>query len=71
MGRSKRAGTSHGGAQGAPGAAPAVAPGAQFSTAGHIDTGRRRASRNGAVVETGMHRDLALEEPNAQAFRLD
>ncbi|WP_418251909.1 slipin family protein [Gordonibacter urolithinfaciens] len=50
MGRSKRAGTSHGGAQGAPGAAPAVAPGAQFSTAGHIDTGRRRASRNGAVV---------------------
>ena len=38
MGRSKRAGTSHGGAQGAPGAAPAVAPGAQFSTAGHIDT---------------------------------
>ncbi|WP_080799144.1 slipin family protein [Arabiibacter massiliensis] len=26
------------------------ASGAQFSTAGHIDTGRRRASRNGAVV---------------------
>lgn len=50
MGRSKRASASHGGAQGAAASAPSMATGTQFSTAGHIDTGKRRASRNGAVV---------------------
>ena len=50
MGRSKRASASHGGAQGAAASAPSMATGTQFSTAGHIDTGERRASRNGAVV---------------------
>lgn len=50
MGRSKRASASHGGAQGAAASAPSMATGTQFSTAGHIDTGKRRASLNGAVV---------------------
>lgn len=49
MGRSKRNGAVLEGAQGAAGAS-AFPSGAQFSTAGHIDTGKRRASRNGAVV---------------------